>query len=96
MQKKGYWVVRAKISNSHNYFKYIELATKIISKHNGTFLIRGGAQEEFEETGFERTVVVEFESHKDAIECYNSKDYQSALEYVKDSATRYVSIVEGV
>ena len=52
--------------------------------------------EEFEETGFERTVVVEFKSHKDAIECYNSRDYQSALEYVKDSATRYVSIVEGV
>ena len=96
MGKKGYWVVRAKISNSHNYLKYIELATKIINKHNGTFLIRGGAQEEFEETGFERTVVVEFKSHKDAIECYNSEDYQSALEYVKDSATRYVSIVEGV
>ena len=96
MPKKGYWVVRAKISNSDSYLKYIELATKIISKYNGTFIIRGGAQEEFEETGFERTVVVEFESHKDAIECYKSEDYQLALEHVKDSATRYVSIVEGV
>jgi len=88
--------VRAKISNSQNYLKYIELATKIISKHNGTFLIRGGAQKEFEETGFERTVVVEFKSHEEAIECYNSSDYQSALKYIKDSATRYVSIVEGI
>jgi uncharacterized protein (DUF1330 family) len=96
MSKKGYWVVRAKISNSNSYLKYIELATKIISKYNGTFLIRGGAQEEFEETGFERTVVVEFQSQKDAIGCYKSKDYQLALEHVKDSATRYVSIVEGV
>ena len=96
MPKKGYWVVRAKISNSDSYLKYIELATKIISKYNGTFIIRGGAQEEFEETGFERTVVVEFESHKDAIECYKSEDYQVALEHVKDSASRYVAIVEGV
>ena len=96
MPKKGYWVVRAKISNSDSYLKYIELATKIISKYNGTFLIRGGAQEEFEESGLERTVVVEFESHTDAIECYKSQDYQVALEHVKDSATRYVSIVEGV
>ena len=96
MGKKGYWVVRAKISNPHNYLKYIELATKIINEHNGTFLIRGGAQEEFEETGFERTVVVEFKSHKDAIECYKSEDYQLALKYVEGSATRYVSIVEGV
>tara|TARA_E500000178_G_C16787273_1_gene646390 strand:- start:281 stop:571 length:291 start_codon:yes stop_codon:yes gene_type:complete len=96
MPKKGYWVVRARISNFDSYSKYIELATKIISKYNGTFLIRGGAQEEFEESGLERTVVVEFESHTDAIECYKSEDYQVALEHVKDSATRYVSIVEGV
>ena len=96
MCKKGYWVVRANISNSDNYSKYIDLATKIISKYDGAFLIRGGAQKEFEETGFERTVVVEFKSHKDAIECYKSEDYQLALKYVEGSATRYVSIVEGV
>jgi len=96
MHKKGYWVVRANISNSNNYSKYIDLATKIISKYDGTFLIRGGAQKEFEETGFERTVVVEFKSYKDAIECYKSEDYQLALKYVEGSATRYVSIVEGV
>ena len=96
MPKKGYWVVRARISNFDSYSKYIELATKIISKYKGTFLIRGGAQEEFEESGLERTVVVEFESHTDAIECYKSQDYQVAIEHVKDSATRYVSIVEGV
>ena len=96
MPKKGYWVVRAHISNTDNYLKYIEQASKIISKHNGTFLIRGGVQEEFEESGFERTVVVEFKSKIDAIECYKSQAYQAALEYVKDSATRYVSIVEGV
>jgi len=96
MSKKGYWVVRANISNSDRYLKYIDLATKIISKYDGTFLIRGGVQKEFEETGFERTVVVEFKSHKDAIECDKSEDYQLALKYVEGSATRYVSIVEGI
>ena len=31
MNKKGYWVVRARISNSDNYSKYIELATNTAS-----------------------------------------------------------------
>ena len=72
---KGYWVVRAEIYDSQNYLKYINLATNIIKAHNGKFLVRGGKQTEFENNGYERTVVVEFETYKDAIDCYNSKNY---------------------
>jgi len=93
--KKGYWVVRANISDIDEYSKYIELASKVIQQYNGKFLVRGGSQIEFEKDGFERTVVVEFESHQQAIKCYESNGYQSALDYVKDSAVRYVSVVEG-
>ena len=94
--KKGYWVVRAKLTDNEEYSKYIVLATEIIKKHGGQFIIRGGHQKEFENIGFERTVVVEFESHEEAVKCYESSDYQSALDHVKDSAVRYVSIVEGI
>ena len=93
---KGYWVVRANISDAEEYSKYVQVATDIIAKYNGHFLIRGGDQIEFEESGFERTVVVEFNSFKDALECYKSTDYQSALKFVKNSSKRYVSIVKGV
>jgi uncharacterized protein (DUF1330 family) len=93
---KGYWVVRANISDAEEYSKYVQIATDIIDKYNGHFLIRGGDQIEFEESGFERTVVVEFNSFEDALECYKSTDYQSALKFVKNSSKRYVSIVKGV
>ena len=93
---KGYWVVRANISDAEEYSKYVQVATDIIAKYNGHFLIRGGDQIEFEESGFERTVVVEFNSFEDALECYKSTDYQSALKFVKNSSKRYVSIVQGV
>ena len=93
--KKGYWVVRAKLIDNEEYSKYINLATKIIKKYGGQFIVRGGHQKEFENFCFERTVVVEFESYNDAIKCYESPDYRSALDHVKDSAVRYVSIVEG-
>ena len=93
---KGYWVVRANISDAEEYSKYVQVATDIIAKYNGHFLIRGGDQIEFEESGFERTVVVQFNSFEDALECYKSTDYQSALKFVKNSSKRYVSIVKGV
>ena len=93
---KGYWVVRANIGDAEEYSKYVQVATDIIAKYNGHFLIRGGDQIEFEESGFERTVVVEFNSFEDALECYKSTDYQSALKFVKNSSKRYVSIVKGV
>ena len=93
---KGYWVVRAEIYDSQNYLKYINLATNIIKAHNGKFLVRGGKQTEFENNGYERTVIVEFETYKDAIDCYNSKNYQDALKHVHFSANRLVSVVEGV
>ncbi|MAR95428.1 MAG: hypothetical protein CMD46_03605 [Gammaproteobacteria bacterium] len=94
--EKGYWVVRAHVDNLEEYSKYIDIATSIIKNHNGKFLIRGGKQTEFEKKGFERTVVVEFNSYKDAVECYKSSEYQSALKYVENSSLRLVSVVEGI
>jgi uncharacterized protein (DUF1330 family) len=94
--KKGYWVVRANIINVDEYSKYIEIATGVIKKYNGIFVVRGGDQTEFEQKGFDRTVVVEFNSYKDAIDCYNSSQYMSALKLVEISASRLVSVVEGV
>ena len=57
---KGYWVVRANVFDKEEYSEYINLATDIIKKFDGKFIVRGGNQTEFEETGFDRTVVVEF------------------------------------
>ncbi len=39
---KGYWVVRANVNDADEYSKYIQIATNIIEKYDGRFLIRGG------------------------------------------------------
>ena len=93
---KAYWVVRWHILNPDEYSKYIQLAGPIVKKFHGTFLSRGGKQEEKEGSGYERTVLIEFNSFEEAIFCYNSDEYQEALEYVKTSAERLVVIVEGL
>ena len=94
--KKGYWVAKANVINGDKQGAYGELAEEVIAKFNGKFLVRGGKQTEFENNGYERTVIVEFETYKDAIDCYNSKNYQDALKHVHCSANRLVSVVEGV
>ena len=93
---KAYWVVRGNILNKAEYSKYIDLAGPIVHKHNGNFLVRGGQQIEVEGEGFDRTVLIEFNSFDEALSCYNSVEYQEALNYVKNSAKRLVTIVEGI
>tara|TARA_B100000927_G_C16039117_1_gene298294 strand:- start:17 stop:307 length:291 start_codon:yes stop_codon:yes gene_type:complete len=93
---KGYWVVRANIFDQEEYSEYVKLATNIIKKFDGKFIVRGGNQIEFEEMGFDRTVVVEFKSYQVALNCYNSEEYQSAMEFVRNSSKRLVVVVEGL
>ena len=93
--KKGYWVVRAHITDSDEYAKYVSLAGDIVLKYKGRFLVRGGDQDEVEGSGYERTVMVEFLSYQDAKDCYHSAEYQKALIHTLNSSFRYFSIVEG-
>ena len=93
---KAYWVVRGNILNQEEYSKYIDLAGPIVHKYNGKFLVRGGQQIEVEGEGFDRTVLIEFNSFDEALSCYKSGEHQDALNYVKNSAKRLVTIVEGI
>ena len=93
---KAYWVVRGNILKPEEYSKYIALAGPIIRKFNGKFIVRGGKQIEVEGEGYQRTVVIALSSFEEAQLCYNSDEYQEALNYVKISAKRLVTIVEGV
>jgi len=93
---KAYWIVRCHVFEPGEFAKYVELAGPIINKFNGTFLTRGGKQIELEGEGYERTVLIEFNSIDEAKSCYESDDYQLALEFIKKSAERLVVIVEGV
>ena len=93
---KGYWVVKANIEDPDEYSKYIKKATMVVNNFNGNFLIRGGEQTDKENKGFDRTVVVEFCSYKVALDCYESVEYQTALNHVKSSANRIFTVVEGI
>jgi len=92
----AYWMVRCHVKDTEAYSKYIELAGPAIKKYGGKYLVRGGEQVEVEGKGYERTVLVEFNTLEQAKACYQSEDYQTAYKVQKKVASRLVVIVEGV
>jgi len=89
-------MVRCHVKDTKVYSNYIELAGPAIEKYGGKFLARGGEQVEVEGKGYERTVLVEFNTLEKAKACYQSEDYQAAYKIQEKVADRLVVIVEGV
>ena len=92
----AYWITRCHILNPDIYDKYLELAGPAIIKHGGKFLVRGGDQLEKEGEGYERTVLVQFDSLDKAQRCYNSDEYADALQFSKKSSKRLGVLVDGI
>ena len=93
--KKGYWVAKANVNSPEKQQDYGKLAEAVLKKFNGKFLIRGGRQETKEGEEYMRNVVVEFPSYKEAIDAYESKEYQEALKVLNGGADRLYAVVEG-
>tara|TARA_Y100000996_G_C22366635_1_gene579225 strand:+ start:353 stop:640 length:288 start_codon:yes stop_codon:yes gene_type:complete len=94
---KAYWIAVYKgLKNVNNLQSYAEKATIAIKKYNGKFLVRGGKTETLEGTPSPRTVLIEFPSIEDALNCYNSPEYQDAKKFAKEEFNRHIQIVEGI
>ena len=94
---KGYWVAFVNVKNKEEYKKYADLAGPAINFHGGKFLVRGGNVKNIEGKNYERIVVSVFDSSEKAIECYNSKEYQKALNFLNDNnSERIIHIVDGL
>tara|TARA_B100001250_G_C19389743_1_gene610002 strand:- start:180 stop:473 length:294 start_codon:yes stop_codon:yes gene_type:complete len=95
--KKAYWVAFVNVKNKIEYQKYVELAGPAINLYGGKFIARGGKSQNIEGKNYDRIVLIVFESISQADKCYNSKEYQKALDYLNDeNSERNIHIVEGL
>tara|TARA_B100000214_G_scaffold374278_1_gene356565 strand:- start:2444 stop:2731 length:288 start_codon:yes stop_codon:yes gene_type:complete len=94
---KAYWVAIYKsLDNTDNLEKYKEIASTAIKNFNGKFLVRGGKSKTLEGPDSPRTVIIEFSSLDDAINCYHSEEYQKAKKVAGKIFNRQIQIVEGI
>ncbi len=93
---KGYWITfYHSIANPAVMADYVKLATPVVQSHGGRFLSRGMPVKTYEAGLPERSVVVEFDSVKDAIAAYESPAYKEAIGALGE-AKRDVRILEGI
>tara|TARA_B100000795_G_C22510385_1_gene327471 strand:- start:28 stop:324 length:297 start_codon:yes stop_codon:yes gene_type:complete len=93
---KGYWIaLYRKIDNTKNLKNYSIKVTPIIESFGGKPLVRGGKYKFLEGDEFSRTVVWEFPSYEQAVNCHDSREYQDGWALAKDTTVRNLQIVEG-
>jgi len=93
---KGYWIAHVKVTDQAPYDKYIAGTKAAFEKYGAKPLARGGRFTQFEGEERPRNVVLEFASYEDAVNCYNSPEYQSAREHREHAGIATIVIVEGI
>lgn len=88
------WIAHVTVTDAEAYGKYAELAGPAIAKHGGAFIARGGRYVQLEGTDRPRNVVAKFPTVEDAEGCYNSPEYQAALDHARGASERDLVIIE--
>lgn len=77
---KGYWIARGEVADMAAYQKYVAANAKPFKEFGAHFLVRGGQFENPEGASRTRNVVIQFPSYQAALDCWNSADYQAAIQ----------------
>ena len=88
------WIAHVTVTDTDAYGHYAALAGPAIAKHGGVFIARGGRYVQLEGTERARHVVAQFPSLEAAKACYDSDDYQAALDHARGASERDLVIVE--
>ena len=94
---KAYWIAMYRsISDGEALKRYAALAGPAIQQSGGRFLARGTAAAAYEAGVAQRTVLIEFDSVRQAMAAHDSTAYQEALKALGNGAERDLRIVEGL
>ena len=93
---RGYWIARVDVRDADTYPDYVNTARPAFERNNAKFLARGGETHSLEGQNRARNVVIEFPSVQEALDCYNSPEYQEAVKIRQSVADSDLIIVEGV
>ena len=95
---KAYWIAFVDVTKPEKYQKYLNQAPVALKAYGARILSRGTTFTALE--GFSqhptRAVVIEFDSYQQALDCYNSPEYQAAKQHRNDAAFAQVLIMQGL
>lgn len=88
------WIAHVTVTDAEAYGKYAELAGPAIARHGGHFIARAGRYVQLEGNERPRNVVARFPSLEAAVDCYNSPEYQAALDHARGASERDLMVLE--
>ena len=88
------WIAHVDVTDPDAYGRYATAAGPAIAAHGGVFLARASRYVQLEGNERARNVVARFPSVEHAVACYNSPEYQAALDHARDAAERDLVVVE--
>jgi uncharacterized protein (DUF1330 family) len=88
------WIGHVTVTDEEAYGKYAKLAGVAIEKHGGYFIARAARYHQLEGTDRPRQVIAKFPSLEDGVACYNSPEYQEALNHARGASERDLLMVE--
>lgn len=94
--KKGYWIVRADVTDMEKFKQYAAKTPAALSKYDAQFLVRAGESKLVEGDTRSRNSVIEFPSYQAALDCWTSDEYQSARALRLGGAELDIVVIEGV
>ena len=94
----AYLIVDTQIKNPEDYEQYKALASPIVEKYGGEYLVRGGDFEAVETDLWSptRLVVIQFPSMDNVRAFYDSSEYAPVRKIRHDNARCTVAMVEGM
>jgi len=92
---KGYWIVRVDIADQEKYKEYVAANAEPLKKFGARILVRAGQFQIPEGASRTRHGVIEFPTYQAALDCWNSREYQSAMKLRLPVSTLDLVIIEG-
>ncbi len=93
--QKGYLIAHIDITDQQRYALYRDVDEDAFTRYGGRYIVRGGAQQLLVGDLKSRTIVVEFATVQDAMDCYNSVENQGAKAVRLAFASADAIIVQG-
>lgn len=90
----GMWVVHVDVRDDEKYAEYIKGSSQVVAAHDGVFIARGGRYLQKEGREYSRNVLVRFPTYEQAVEAYESDEYQEIVGTAKEASERTLTIVE--
>ena len=90
----GIWIVHVDVTDDEKYAEYIKSSSQVVNAYDGEFMARGGRYVQKEGKEYPRNVVIRFPTYDQAVEAYESEEYQAIVDVAKESSDRLLTILE--